>query len=226
MVDIAFQKNSEARQLLNPDLLRTCKEYRQLFNISMINLSCSSLVVKNQYSRLLFLIPFIFLLLGCSTRYIVTSDKYAQYEGEVNQHTRLIRADARRIFRILTHEDKFKAVCPKGTIVTYESPLPYQVGTYVDTRIDYIYKLRWRSQVVEVIPDKKIRQQFLDGFFAGGTEIWELEPENGFAKITHTIIFQPQGFLKKLAWSLKVRGKHDKMTEVFLDNLKRDAETE
>jgi len=192
----------------------------------MINLSCSSLVVKNKYSRLLFLIPFIFLLWGCSTKYIVTSEKYAQYEGEVNRHTRLIRADARRIFRILTHEDKFKAVCSQGTIVTYESPLPYQVGTYIDTSIDHIFKLRWRSQVVEVIPDKKIRLQFLDGFFAGGTEIWELEPEKGFTKTTHTIIFHSQGFFKKLVWSLKVRGKHDKMTEAFLDNLQRIAETE
>jgi len=163
--------------------------------------------------------------MGCSTKYIVTSDKYAQYEGEANQHTRLIKADARRIYRILTRKDMFKAVCPPGTIITYESPLPYQVGTLVDTKIDHIFKLRWRSQVVEVIPDKKVRLQFLDGFFAGGTEIWELEPENGFTKTTHTIIVQPQGFLKKLVWSLKVRGKHNKMTEAFLDNLKRVAET-
>lgn len=211
---------------LYPDLLRIYKEYRQLFNISMINLSYSSLVVKNLYLRLLFLIPVIFLLLGCSTKYSVTSDKYAQYEGEVNQHTRLIRSDAGRIFRILTHEETFKAVCPPGTMVTYEAPLPYQQGTLVATQIDHIFKLQWRSQVVELIPDQKIRLQFLDGFFAGGTEIWELEPEKGSIKTTHTIIVRSHGFLKKLAWSLKVRGKHDKMTEAFLDNLKRIAETE
>lgn len=163
---------------------------------------------------------------GCSTKYIVTADKYAQYEGEVNQHTRLIRADAQRIFRILTNEDMFKNACPQGTILTHKSPLPYQVGTYVDTKIDHIFKLKWRSQVVELIPDKKIRLQFKDGFFAGGTEIWELEPESKFTRTTHTIIVRPQGILKKLAWALKVRGKHNKMTEAFLDNLKRIAETE
>ena len=178
----------------------------------------------SQILALISIILVIFLLPGCSTKYIVTSEKYTQYEGEINQHTRLIRADARRIYRILTREDMFKALCPQGTNVTYESPLPYQVGTYVDTRIDHIFNLRWRSQVVEVIPDQKVRLQFLDGFFAGETEIWELEPENGFIRITHTIIVRPQGFLKKLAWSLKVRGKHDKMTEAFLDNLKRVAE--
>jgi len=163
---------------------------------------------------------------GCSTKYIVTSDKYDHYEGEVIQHTRLIRADARCIFLILTQEDKFKVLCPPGTIVTYEFPLPYQQGTFITTKIDHIFKLQWRSQVVELIPDQKIRLQFLDGFFAGGTEIWELEPEKGFTKITHTIIVHSRGFLKQLAWSLKVRGKHDKMTEAFLDNLKRIAETE
>jgi len=167
----------------------------------------------------------LFFIPGCSSKYMVTSDKYAQYEGEVNRHTRLIRADANRIFRILTNEDMFKAACPQGATVTHEPPLPYQAGTFVVTKIDHIFKLNWRSQVVEVIADKKIRLQFLSGLFAGGTEIWQLEPENEFTRTTHTIIVRPQGVLKKLAWNLKVRGKHDKMTEAFLDNLKRTAET-
>ena len=59
-----------------------------------------------------------------------------------------------------------------------------------------------------------------------GTEIWELEPEDEFTRTTHTIIVQPQGILKKMVWNLKVRRKHDKMVEAFLDNLKRVAETE
>ena len=187
------------------------------------------LIFFRQRFHFLNLILGVFFLIcaaGCSTKYIVTSDKYAQYEGEVNQHTRLIRSDAGRIFLLLTHEEKFKAVCPQGTTATYEAPLPLQQGTFVVTKIDHIFKLQWRSQVVELIPDKKIRLQFLDGFFAGGTEIWELEPEKGSVKTTHTIIVRPHGFFKKLAWSLKVRGKHNKMTEAFLDNLKRFAETE
>ena len=104
--------------------------------------------------------------------------------------------------------------------------LPYQVGTFVNTKIDHIFKLLWRSQVIELEKDKKVRLQFLSGFFAEGTEFWELEPENEFTRTTHTIIVQPRGFLKKLAWNLKVRRKHDKMVEAFLDNLKRAAETE
>ena len=76
-----------------------------------------------------------------------------------------------------------------------------------------------------MIPDSKIRLQFLDGFFAGGTEIWELEGDGEYTKVTHTIIVQPRGILKKAAWVLKVRLKHDRMTEALLDNLKRASET-
>lgn len=160
-------------------------------------------------------------LQGCSTKYIITSPKYAKYEGEINQHTRLIRAERSRIFQILTQEETFKEICPKGTIITHESPPPYRVGTLVKTRIVHIFELEWNSSVQAVIPDRKIRLQFLDGFFAGGTEIWELEGEGEYTRVTQTIIVQPKGLLKKLAWVLKVRLKHDKMLEALLDNLKR-----
>lgn len=182
-------------------------------------------VLKNKEGLFLFLCLF-FLVQGCSTRYIVSSDEYVDFEGEVNQHTRLVRAEKHRIFHILTHEDTFRTVCPKGTIVTYESPLPYQKGTLVKTKIDHIFKLSWRSQVIEVVPNKKSRLRFIDGFFAGGAEFWELEREGEFTRVTHTIIVQPKGFLKQLAWRLKVRLKHDKMVETLLDNLKRIAEAD
>jgi hypothetical protein len=76
-----------------------------------------------------------------------------------------------------------------------------------------------------VIPDRKIRIQFLDGFFAGGTEIWELESVGEYTRVTHIIIVQPKGFLRRLAWVLKVRLKHNKMIEALLDNLKELSET-
>jgi len=182
--------------------------------------------IIRQISRLISVVCLLLFLPGCSPKYSAPADEYPQYEGEINRHTRLIQADSQRIFRILTREDLFKAICPQDTIVTYEAPLPYQEGTLVSTKIDHIFKLTWRSRVVEFIPDHKIRLQFLEGFFAGGTEIWKLESENGFTRTTHTLIIQPSGILKKLAWSLKVRRKHDKMVEVLLDNLEQVAETD
>ena len=162
---------------------------------------------------------------GCSTKYTITSPKYAEYEGEINQHTRVVRTERSRVFQILTQEELFQKICPKGTIVTHEAPPPYQAGTLVKTRIVHIFELEWNSRVEEVIPDSEIRLRFLDGFFAGGTEIWELEIAGEYTRVTHTIIVQPKGFLKKLAWALKVRLKHDRMVEALLDSLKRLSET-
>ena len=193
---------------------------------SASNIFCFPLRLKRQISAAIYFIFLVFLITGCSTKNNHTPDKYGQFDGEINQHSRLIQADSHRIFHMLTHQDTFNSICPKGTIVTFEPMLSYQVGTFVNTKIDHIFKLLWRSQVVEIIPDKKIRLQFLNGFFVGGTEIWELDPLNEYSRITHTIIVQPQGFLKKLAWNLKVRRKHDKMVEAVLDNLNRAAETE
>jgi len=164
-------------------------------------------------------------LCECSTKYIITSPQYNRYEGEINQHTRLIRAEKNLIFRILTQEEAFNEICPKGIIVTHESSPPYRVGLLIKTRILHIVTLDWNSRVEGIIPDKKIRLQFLNGFFAGGTEFWELDSVDGYTRVAHTIIVQPKGFFKNLAWIFKVRLKHDKIVEALLDNLKKVSET-
>jgi carbon monoxide dehydrogenase subunit G len=177
--------------------------------------------------RTLFLLTaaLLFLFLhGCSTKYTIISPEYDRYGGEVNQHTRLIHAERNKIFQILTREETLQGICPKGTIVTFEHPLPYQVGTLIITKINHIFKLEWRSRVEEIIPDTKSRVQFLDGFFAGGAEIWGLKDMGGETRVTHTIVVKPRGFIRKMFWNLKVRLKHNKMVEAFLDNLKRAAE--
>jgi len=163
-------------------------------------------------------------LYGCSTKYTITSTQYNRYEGEINQHTRLIRAEKNLIFRILTQEAAFKEICPKGIIVTHESSPPYRVGLLIKTRILHIVTLDWNSRVEEIIPDKKIRLEFLNGFFAGGTEFWELDSVDEYTRVAHTIIVQPKGFFKHLAWILKVRRKHDTIIEALLDNLKKVSE--
>jgi len=167
---------------------------------------------------------FLLSLHGCSTKYMIKSPEYDRYGGEVNRHTRLSQAEKSKIFQILTCEETFQRICPKGTIVTYESPLPYQAGTLVRTKINHIFELEWHSRVEEVIPDNRIRLCFLDGFFAGGTEIWELESVDGGTRVVQTIIVKPSGLIRKISWNLKVRLKHNKMVEAFLNNLKRVSE--
>ncbi len=161
---------------------------------------------------------------GCSSKYTLESNEYQGHEGEINQHTRLIQATRKRIFQILTNEQAFREICPEGTIVTFETPPPYGVGTLVKTKLTHIYELEWNARVEEVLPPSRIRLHFLGGLFSGGTEIWELESLGEETQVTHTIIIQPAGFLGNLAWALKVRTKHDKMVEAVLDNLKRVSE--
>ena len=169
---------------------------------------------------------FLFFLFSqaCTSKYTLYSNEYQGYEGEINQHTRLIQASKESIFQVLTTEKAFREICPEGTIVTFETPQPYGVGTLLKTKVTHIYELEWNTRVEEVLPPSKIRLHFLDGFFVGGTEIWELENLGEGTQVTHTIIIQPSGFLRNLAWTLKVRSKHDKMVEAVLDNLKRVSE--
>lgn len=165
-------------------------------------------------------------LQGCSGRYTVPpSDRYAPFEGELNQHSRVIRADRDHVFRILTDAETFKTLCPKGTVVTFVTPEPYRVGTLINTKIEHLFRLEWNTRVEKIVPGEKTRLRFLDGFFAGGTEIWEFEVLDTGTRVTQTIIIRPRGILRKIAWFLKVRNRHDVMVEKFLDNLNQFAET-
>jgi ribosome-associated toxin RatA of RatAB toxin-antitoxin module len=171
----------------------------------------------------------IFMLLlfaGCSSRYTISSPKYDAYSGEVNQHVRMIDAPAQRIFEILTQPKGMKALCPDGTIVTNLSPPPYKAGDLVETRVDHIFKLKWISRVEAVEPNRMIRLKFQTGFFSGGTEIWKFEEEaEKKTRVSQTIIVEPKGLMKQAAWLLKVRRKHDRMVEQFLNNLELSAES-
>ena len=160
-------------------------------------------------------------LAGCASRYTIKAPEYARYNGEINQHKRLIRAQKSRVFQVLTNEKTIKKIYPEGTVVTHEPQLSYGVGTLVNTKVNHIFKLEWNTRVEEVIPHKMIRLRFLDGFFTGGTEIWEIEEQGEYTLISHTIIVRPRSFLRKMAWILKVRRKHDKMVEAFLENLQK-----
>jgi hypothetical protein len=160
-----------------------------------------------------------FIVLGCSAKYSVKSPRYAEYKGEINQHTCLVQAQGKKVFQILTQEKDFQSICPQGVAVTFDPPAPFGIGTIIKTRIVRRLKLIWTSRVEEVLPNKKIRIRFLDGFFAGGTEIWELESVGEYTQVSHTIIVKPKGLLRKLAWILKVRSKHNAMVETLLGSL-------
>jgi hypothetical protein len=174
------------------------------------------------------IIRFLFLLLlltGCTSQYTVLPSKEAVYSGEANRHVRWIQADSQQIFQLLTSPQGMRSLCPDGTVVSYLSPAPYAEGDLVETRIEHVFKLKWVSQVEQVVTNQSIQLTFQSGFFSGGTELWELYPENNGTRVSHSIFVEPRGFFKRLAWMTKVRHKHDKMVELCLDNLKRTAES-
>ena len=94
--------------------------------------------------RLLFFMLLLLLLLGCASKYTIPSSAYPDYAGEVNQHYRLIKAENQRVFHILTHEQSFKNVCPKGIICLAE-PIP---------RCNWLPNHEWLS-------DKLIRDRYI-----------------------------------------------------------------
>ena len=62
-------------------------------------------------------------LTGCASRYTIKAPEYARYNGEINQHKRLIRAQKSGIFQILTNEKAIQEIFPEGTIVTHKCSL-------------------------------------------------------------------------------------------------------
>lgn len=162
---------------------------------------------------------------ACSTPQTRFYKHYMNYDGEINQHTRLINAPPEVIFSLLTNPDEFTALAPKFTMVSFDTPPPYKVGTRLKININHLLKFTWHTQVRELVPNRKARLEFLDGLFAGGTEIWELEPEGDATRVIQTIIVSPKGFSKTFIWNLKARNRHNQMTEKFLDNLRARAES-
>jgi ribosome-associated toxin RatA of RatAB toxin-antitoxin module len=188
----------------------------------------TTLFLTEKIGKLLCVLAVAVLLLpclaGCASRYTIKAPEYAHYNGEINQHKRLIRAQKSRIFHILTNQKAIQEICPEGIIVTHESPLSYGMGTLINTKVNHIFKLEWNTRVEEIIPKKMIRLRFLDGFFSGGTEIWEIEEQGEYILVSHTVIVRLKSFLRKMAWILKVRRKHDKIVEAFLENLQKALE--
>jgi hypothetical protein len=62
-------------------------------------------------------------LTGCASRYTIKFPEYTRYNGEINQHKRLICAQKIRIFQVLTNEKTIQEIYPEGTIVTHKCSL-------------------------------------------------------------------------------------------------------
>lgn len=179
---------------------------------------------RNRLGTMICLIWSVVWLTACSAPQSQFHKTYDNIPGEPNQHVRLIDASPERIFKILTHQESFTALVPEYAAVTFDSET-YSVGTRLTTHINHLLEFTWHSQVQEIVPNQKIRLEFMDGLFMGGAEIWEMQPHAEKTLVMQTIVVAPRGWIRKFIWNLKARRRHNIMVEKFLDSLKEMAET-
>jgi ribosome-associated toxin RatA of RatAB toxin-antitoxin module len=152
--------------------------------------------------------------------------EFLNYQGQVNEHHTLVRAQPSQVFAVLTDFDRFVTLIPTDRVeLSKVTPGPYQVGTTIRAETAYKIKLRWHSKVVQMEKDSLLVLQFQDGPFRDGYEVWELRPQGNCTRVSHTFVYNISNLLYRLVWVFK-RGekKHNTLTEVTLLNLKRECE--
>ena len=167
------------------------------------------------------------ILLGCATPPPVPERlEFLNYQGHVNEHHTLIMASPSQVFTVLTDFDRFVTLIPTDRIALSKvTPGPYQIGTTIRAETMYKIKLSWHSRVVRMEKDRLLVLQFQDGPFRDGYEVWELRPQGSCTRVSHTFVYNISNVLYRLVWVVK-RGeqKHNTLTEVTLQNLKRECQ--
>ncbi len=173
-----------------------------------------------------FILVSFFYTLSCSRPLIPERFHYLNYEGKVNQHSRMIKAKPAILFSMITDIEVFKTLYPSGYLeVTETTHSPHAIGTVRHTRTKYIVPLNWNTEVIEIVDSEKIVLKFLNGIFKGGYEIWELKEKGDDTEVSHTILYNVYGFFPSLVWYIKKgEKKHDYLIEETLDSMRRQAE--
>jgi ribosome-associated toxin RatA of RatAB toxin-antitoxin module len=166
-------------------------------------------------------------LTGCATPPPVPQRlEFLNYQGRINEHHIFIQAPPSRVFQILTDFDRFVTLIPSDRVQLRKvTPGPYQIGTVIRAETNYKIKLSWDSQVVQIEKDRSLVLQFRSGPFRGGYEVWELKVKGSCTRVSHTLVYNISNFFYRLVWLLKQgERRHNTLTEVTLQNLKRECE--
>jgi len=182
---------------------------------------------NKNFSIFYFTLSLLLFTQGCNKHVVPEQYRYLNFKGRVNQHKKLIKAKPDAVFTMITDIDIFKTLYPTGFIEVSQASSDYlTIGTLRNTQTKYIVTLNWDSKVIELIENKKIVLQFLNGIFQNGYEIWELEACDDYTEVGHTVLYNIHGFFYSLVWSLKKgENRHDYLVEETLNSLKRKAET-
>jgi uncharacterized membrane protein len=122
--------------------------------------------------------------------------------------------------------EAFNTLYPPGLVeVTEITQSPFTVGTVRHILTKFKVKLHWDMEVIEIIDNKKIVSKFLDGIFKEGYEIWEFKEKGNYTEVSHTILYNVNGFFYSIVWNIKKgEKKHDFLVEETLDSMRRKAE--
>ena len=90
---------------------------------------------------------------------------------------------------------------------------------------DFLVQFRLTHLVLDIVLFHFDSTQIFRRFFYQRNGNLKNEERGEYTLVSHTIIVRTGSFFQKMAWVLKVRRKHDKMVEDFLENLQKVSET-
>ncbi len=144
------------------------------------------------------------------------------YRGKIHQHRILIEKEPEAVFDILTDWDQFKRWGPNEQMsIEKVTPGVFQIGTRLHFVLRFRIQPEWDSEVICMERPHQIVNQFLNGIFEGGIEIWDLRRKETGTEVTHTLLYRIRRWVYKMGWFLLGgEKKHDELTEITLSRLK------
>ena len=146
--------------------------------------------------------------------------------GRINRHTVIIKARPHEVYHILIDIREMQRCCPQDKLsVEKVSPGRLSVGTKMRYHLNYRINPTWESVVVDMEENSRIINQFVDGFFKGSFEIWQLKKLKTGTELSHMLIYRIKRFIFRIGWMFfRGEAKHNELTTLALDNIKRFVE--
>ncbi len=153
-------------------------------------------------------------------RFITIAGQF--FKGKINQHRILIQKEPEATYDFLTDFNQFKHWVPLEEIIIEKmTPGEISIGTKFHFNIKFRIGPEWDSEVILLERPHRIVYRFLNGFFEGGIEIWDLKKNELGTEVTHTLIYQIRRWIYRIGWSLLGgEKKHNELTEIALKRLK------
>jgi uncharacterized protein YndB with AHSA1/START domain len=144
------------------------------------------------------------------------------YTGRANRHLIMIKREPEAIYKILTNPYQMKEWVPFEQIRVEKATVgEFDLGTRLRFRLNFRIQPEWDVEVVHLEKPKQIVNQFLNGIFGGGIEIWDLKKTDSGTEVAHTLVYKIHRWIYRIGWYLLGgERKHNELTELALSRLK------